>query len=285
MAELKFKLFLGAAALAAALVLNGCSSSDGGSSGTSYRVRSGDTLYSIAFNHGLDYKTLARLNGISAPYRIYVGQILNLGQGVSAAGGDYVVKPGDTLSKIAAAHGSSVQTLASLNHLSAPYTLYVGQRLSLAADGRSGAKASSTVNVAALPRTVSTTGQRTAAGLVWSWPADGRITASYSRAELGHPGVTISGQRHQSVKAAADGKVVYSGNALRGYGNLVILTHGSNFLTAYAHNETLLVHEGDQVKRGQNIATMGSTDTNSVELLFEVRYQGQTVDPLSYLPN
>ncbi len=283
MAGLKLRIFLGAAVLSAALLFTGCSSS-GSSAGASYTVRPGDTLYSIAFNHGLDYQTLARLNGISAPYRIYVGQILNLGSQAAASGGDYVVRRGDTLSKIAAAHGSSVKTLAALNNLSAPYTLYVGQRLTLSGSGRQGGQ-TATAKAAPLPKTVSTSGQRTAAGLIWSWPADGRITAGYSRGDTGHPGVTIAGQRHQPVRAAADGQVVYAGNALRGYGNLLILTHASHYLTAYAHNETLQVREGERVKRGQTIATMGSTDTDRVELLFEIRYRGQTVDPLDYLPN
>lgn len=282
MSKNKLKCLAGSVCLALILALTGCSSSD--SSGTSsYRVRSGDTLYSIAFKYGLDYKSLAKLNGISSPYRIYVGQILDLGQPV-AGSGTYIVKSGDTLSGIAQKSGSTVKTLASLNGLSAPYTLYVGQSLKLSGDARSGSRAAAAVNVAALPQSVTTTAQRQTSGVVWSWPTNGRVTAGYSKAELGNPGITIAGQRHQSIKAAADGKVVYSGSALRGYGNLVILTHGTNYLTAYAHNESLLVKEGQQVRRGQPIATMGSTDTDNVELLFELRYQGQTVDPMAYLP-
>lgn len=272
---------LGALTAAITLFAAGCSSTP--DPGSSYRVRSGDTLYSIAFKYGLDYQSLARLNGISAPYRIYVGQILNLGRPI-ADSGSYVVKSGDTLSEIAAAHGTTVKALAAANHLSAPYTLYVGQRLSLSGAARSGVGAADAVNIAALPQRVSTQGTRQSAGIVWSWPASGRVTAGYSEAELGHPGISIAGQRHQAVKAAADGRVVYAGSALRGYGNLIILTHANNYLTAYAHNESLLVREGQSVRRGQNIATMGSTDTDSVELLFEVRREGRTVNPLGYLP-
>ncbi len=266
---------------ALALTLAGCSSNTD-NAGSSYRVRSGDTLYSIAFKYGLDYKNLARLNGIAAPYRIYVGQILNLGTSISSGSGSYTVKSGDTLSEIAARHESSVATLAALNNLSAPYTLYVGQRLKLS--GNSPAQAANTVRVAALPQSVSPQGKRQSSGITWSWPTAGKIKAGYSEGELGNPGITISGKRHQAIKAAADGEVVYAGSALRGYGNLIILTHEHNYLTAYAHNESLLVREGQQVKRGQNIATMGSTDTDGVELLFELRREGQTVDPLYYLP-
>ena len=266
---------------AVSLALCGCSSSTDPLSTDSYRVRSGDTLYSIAFKYGLDYKNLARLNGISAPYRIYVGQILNLGSAI-AADASYTVKSGDTLSEIASRHHTTTVALSSLNHLSAPYTLYVGQKLKLG--GASGERAAATVNVAALPTNVTVQGTRRTAGIVWSWPTNGRITDGYSDAELGNPGVTIAGKRHQAVKAAADGKVVYAGNALRGYGNLVILNHTGNYLSAYAHNEQLLVTEGQQVQRGQNIATMGSTDTDSVELLFELRHEGITVDPVAYLP-
>ncbi len=269
-----------ALSVALSLTLVGCSSSSS-SGDNSYRVRSGDTLYSIAFKYGLDFKNLARLNGIAAPYRIYTGQILNLGD-VSASSGGYTVKSGDTLSQIAARHHTTVANLASLNQLSAPYTLYVGQRLKLGTT--SGSKAASTVTVAALPTTVSVNGTRRTAGIVWSWPTNGKVTAGYSDGEIGHPGVTIAGQRNQPIKAAADGQVVYAGNALRGYGNLVILNHAGNYLTAYAHNERLLVKEGQKVSRGQNIATMGSTDTDNVELLFELRHEGVTVNPVAYLP-
>lgn len=266
------------------LFLNGCSTSS--TPANSYQVRSGDTLYSIAFKYGIDYKTLARLNGISSPYKIYVGQILKIGSDANFATSTYTVKKGDSLSLIAQRYKSNVKTLASLNGLHSPYTLYIGQKLKIAPSSNSGAVVAATPNYqpAPLPKHVSINQSKKTAGIIWSWPANGTITSGYSDAELGNPGVTIAGQRHQAIKAAADGEVVYAGNALRGYGNLVILNHPGNYISAYAHNESILVKEGQRVKRGQNIATMGSTDTDKVKLLFELRHEGQTVDPLAYLP-
>ena len=127
---------------------------------------------------------------------------------------------------------------------------------------------------------VSSGGVRTAAGITWQRPTAGDIIAHYSNS---NKGVDIAGTSGQAVVSAADGKVVYAGNGLRGYGNLVIVQHNSTYLTAYGHNQALLVKEGEVVKRGQTIARMGNTDTDRVKLHFEVRQDGKPVNPVNYV--
>jgi lipoprotein NlpD len=118
----------------------------------------------------------------------------------------------------------------------------------------------------------------------WKWPTDGKIIDNFSASEGGNKGIDIAGSRGQSVVATASGRVVYAGNALRGYGNLIIIKHNDDYLSAYAHNDTMLVREQQEVQAGQKIATMGSTGTSSVRLHFEIRYKGKSVNPLRYLP-
>ncbi|MGX9419178.1 peptidoglycan DD-metalloendopeptidase family protein [Vibrio sp. WJH972] len=117
----------------------------------------------------------------------------------------------------------------------------------------------------------------------WLWPTKGRVIAKFSTGDQGNKGIDIAGQRGQAIVATADGSVVYSGDALRGYGNLVIIKHNDNYLSAYAHNDRLLVKEGQNITAGQKIATMGSTGTSSVRLHFEIRYQGKSMNPIRYL--
>lgn len=119
----------------------------------------------------------------------------------------------------------------------------------------------------------------------WVWPAKGRVVSRFSSSDNGNKGIDIAGQRGQDVNATAAGKVVYAGNALRGYGNLVIIKHNDDYLSAYAHNDRVLVREQDTVTAGQKIALMGSSGTNNVRLHFEIRYKGKSVNPLKYLPN
>lgn len=285
-----------------------------------YTVLKGDTLYSIAFRYGLDFRALARVNGLQPPYNISVGQTIKLNQLQSRAP-TYKVKKGDTLYSIAKAHGQSVAFLAGVNDLTPPYAVNEGQTLLLArADSgeshrsvqsevpvagaaaataattaASQSSASRTASSAAAPQQVSTTTvltkpvivsgkTRRVGGIDWMWPASGKVVEGFSTAEQGNKGLDIAGTRGQRVLAAADGQVVYAGNALRGYGNLVIINHANEYLSAYAHNEVLQVKEGQRVKRGQQIARMGSTDASTVKLHFEIRYRGQSVNPAGYLP-
>merc|ERR1711974_8396 len=118
----------------------------------------------------------------------------------------------------------------------------------------------------------------------WVWPAEGKVVGTFSKSESGNKGIDIAGAKGSKVVAAADGKVVYSGSALRGYSNLVIIKHTDTFLSAYAYNDTILVKEREWVSAGQQIATMGDSGTNSVKLHFEVRYRGKSLAPMKYLP-
>lgn len=124
----------------------------------------------------------------------------------------------------------------------------------------------------------------TAAVGSWRWPTDGKVIDSFSASEGGNKGIDIAGSRGQPITATASGRVVYAGNALRGYGNLIIIKHNDDYLSAYAHNDTMLVREQQDVTAGQKIATMGSTGTSSVRLHFEIRYKGKSVNPLRFLP-
>ena len=123
-----------------------------------------------------------------------------------------------------------------------------------------------------------------ASNVAWQWPTSGNIIQRFSNTDGGNKGIDISGSRGQAVKAAASGRVVYAGNALRGYGNLIIIKHNDDFLSAYAHNDKILVTDQQEVKAGQEIAKMGSSGTNTVKLHFEIRYKGKSVDPIRYLP-
>ncbi|WP_445401114.1 LysM peptidoglycan-binding domain-containing protein [Zobellella sp. An-6] len=286
--------------------------------GRTHTVVRGDTLYSIAWQAGTDVPTLARHNNIRPPYNIYVGQVLRL----DVPGGRrtfYRVQRGDTLSAISRKTGHSVADLATLNSLTPPYRIYVGQPLTLRTEpsappkpvpatpsSRAPAARPSAVATGAKPAGTSTPPkvekplapaqgkayagskvQKNAAvntAIVWQWPTQGPIISGFSLAETGNKGIDIRGSRGQAIKAASAGKVVYAGNALRGYGNLIIIKHNDDYLSAYAHNEVLRVKEQEAVSAGQHIADMGSSDTSDVRLHFEIRYQGTSVDPMRYLP-
>ncbi|MDY0887957.1 amidase activator ActS [Kosakonia sp. CFBP8986] len=200
----------------------------------------------------------------------------------SYAGATYTVKRGDTLYRISRITGTSVKELASMNGISPPYTIEVGQRLKVkgASKGSSSgklakARPSSSVPQASWPPV----GQR-----CWRWPTSGKVILTYSNSDGGNKGIDIAGSRGQPIYAAGAGKVVYVGSQLRGYGNLIMIKHSEDYITAYAHNETLLVNNGQSVKSGQKIATMGSSDADSVRLHFQLRYRATAIDPLRYLP-
>jgi len=202
------------------------------------------------------------------------------------ATGTYVVKPGDTLYQIAQRHGMEVSTLVSLNNISDPSQLRVGQTLRLS--GSVPAPASSPSTATPLPVTPvapaepPTPTRASDANLIsWGWPASGKIIQGFNS---NTKGIDIQGQVGDPVIAAASGKVMYAGNGVRGLGNLILLGHSNGFITAYAHNDKLLVKSGDSVSKGDKIALLGQTDTSSPRLHFEIRRSGTPVDPLSYLP-
>lgn len=206
----------------------------------------------------------------------------------SESGAVYTVKRGDTLYRISRTTGTSVNDLARLNGISPPYTIEVGQKLKLGGSKTASAKSTkkSSSKTAAVRPSSSVpqsswppVGQR-----CWQWPASGKVILPYSTAEGGNKGIDISAARGTPVYAAGAGKVVYVGNQLRGYGNLIMIKHGEDYITAYAHNDTMLVNNGQSVKAGQKIATMGSTDAASVRLHFQIRYRATAIDPQRYLP-
>lgn len=205
----------------------------------------------------------------------------------SYSGTVYTVKRGDTLYRISRLTGTSVKELARLNNISAPYTIEVGQKLRVSSSGSTSKKSRSgkgqTAKVTpsyAVPKSSwPPVGQR-----CWVWPASGKVVLPYSTAEGGNKGIDIAGTRGSPVYASGAGKVVYVGNQLRGYGNLIMIKHGEDYITAYAHNDSLLVNNGQNVKAGQKIATMGSTGASSVALHFQIRYRATAIDPQRYLP-
>lgn len=208
----------------------------------------------------------------------------------SFSGSVYTVKRGDTLYRISRMSGSSVGELARLNGISAPYTLEIGQKIRVKRSaGSSSAKKKSTVVKTSKPRSSSGTGVAKVApppvgSKCWRWPTTGKIIEPFSTSEGGNKGIDIAGSRGQPIYASAAGTVVYVGNQLRGYGNLVMIKHSEEYITAYAHNDTTLVNNGQKVSAGQKIATMGSTGSNTVNLHFQIRYRATAIDPQRYLP-
>lgn len=230
-----------------------------------YTVKPGDTLIRIGLDHGQSARDIARWSGVDNPNRIEVGQVLRV---VPPAGTTVQTRP-VAQSSVAAAPLPSATPAAGV--ASAP------------------ASSSSTASAAQAPASTSTTGSVAASAvsgsedeLAWAWPAAGVVIAGFD--ENRNKGLDIGGSAGEPVLAAADGRAVYVGAGLRGYGNLIILKHNNTYLTAYAHNQTLLIKEDQTVRKGQKIAEMGSSDADRVKLHFEIRRQGKPVDPARYLP-
>lgn len=199
----------------------------------------------------------------------------------SYSGSTYTVKRGDTLFYIAWITNSEVSELARRNKIPKPYNLEIGQKLALnnttAQKGKT-RKTKSTGQLAVVAPPIRSSIK------CWRWPTQGNIVSKYSTADGGNKGIDIAGNRGQPVFAAAKGRVVYVGNQLRGYGNLIMIKHNDEYISAYAHNNTLLVRNAQEVKAGQKIATMGSTGTDKVMLHFQIRYRATALDPLRFLP-
>ena len=213
----------------------------------------------------------------------------------------YVIRRGDTLYSIAWKFGIDYRRLASWNRIPYPYTIYPGQRLAITAPygGRSpvprtitrspertNSKPSTTATVTRKPQSAPPRNDDaiTRVKLRWQWPTKGDVTRAFSAKDQSRKGVEISGRLGQEVLAAEAGRVVYSGSGLIGYGKLIIIKHNKEYLSAYGHNRTLLVKEGDQVSRGMRIAEMGNNGNSGAVLHFEVRHNGIPVDPVALLP-
>jgi lipoprotein YgeR len=205
--------------------------------------------------------------------------------------GYYRVERGDTISKIARSKGQSVQSIVRWNNLSNPDAIEVGQVLRVAPPAGTVSGPATTASAAprasrsaAAPAAADTApAAAPASSISLVWPANGTIIHAFDGRNS--KGIDIASSAGTPVVAAAAGSVVYAGNGLRGYGNLLIIKHGGDYLTAYAHNQTLLVKEGQAVAQGQQIAQMGSTDSDRVMLHFELRYQGRSIDPTHDLPS
>ncbi|XCW72732.1 murein hydrolase activator NlpD [Kosakonia cowanii] len=258
--------------------------------GSTYTVKRGDTLFYIAWITGNDFRDLAQRNNVAAPYGLNVGQTLQVGNasGTPITGGNAITQA-----------DASEQGIVSKTAQNS--TAVVASKPTITYSETSGEQSANKMlpnNKPATPVTapvtapsVSTTTEPTVSSTTtsspistWRWPTEGNVIDNFSATEGGNKGVDIAGSKGQAIIATADGRVVYAGNALRGYGNLIIIKHNDDYLSAYAHNDTMLVREQQEVKAGQKIATMGSTGTSSTRLHFEIRYKGKSVNPLRYLP-
>jgi lipoprotein NlpD len=235
-----------------------------------YVVKRGDTLYSIAWQYGLNYRQLAAMNGVRPPYTIYAGQRLRVSQTTAASqAAPARTAPARTApARTAPARTAPARTAPARTAPAKPVT-------------------------AAAPPPVATTSPVTATRSnatpaeyngKWAWPTRGRVLSGFNAKTPGKKGIQIEGHSGQPVKAAASGKVVYVGSGLVGYGRLIIIKHNDSLLSAYGHNSKLLVVEGEHVEIGQTIATMGSSGAERSTLYFEVRKDGKPVNPLYYLP-
>ncbi|MBC2657731.1 peptidoglycan DD-metalloendopeptidase family protein [Pseudomonas sp. MSSRFD41] len=230
-----------------------------------YEVRRGDTLFSIAFRYGWDYKALAARNNISEPYTIHPGQTIRFDGRTGTAPASVV-----TSTQSSGASSSSKTTV-----IRRPATTTTSAATG-AATSPANKPSPAPTPVPATPAGPAPTG--------WGWPSNGVLIGKFSSNGSLNKGIDIAGDLGQPVLAASDGTVVYAGSGLRGYGELVIIKHSETYVSAYGHNRKLLVREGQQVKVGQTIAEMGSTGTDRVKLHFEIRRQGKPVDPLQFLP-
>ncbi len=217
-------------------------------------------------------------------------QVVERSAGKLNRSGYYIVQPGDSLYSIAWNYGLGFRSLARANGLHSPYTIYPGDKLRLRAaapaksggSSRSQATRSSGAGGGAAPRR--SDGLPGTNKEQWIWPASGSVSRVYSSSRNLHKGIDIQGKIGQSVWAVKSGKVVYAGNGLKAYGLLVIVKHDAHYLSAYAYNHSALVKEGDSVKKGQQIARMGTRDGKQAMLHFEIRRDGKTVNPTTLLP-
>ncbi|PKH05428.1 peptidoglycan DD-metalloendopeptidase family protein [Moritella sp. Urea-trap-13] len=253
-----------------------------------YRVNKGETLYAIAWRSNQDFKFLAALNQIPDPYQIYPGQVLKLQGKIPAP---VYKKP--TPVKVAKTTNSNSNKNTAKTSIKAPSkqlvtpakTKTVIAKASPPVQHKAPTKYKAPVKAKPAVRVVKPKVVVSNNKLKWSWPASGKLISTYSTSKSGNQGVNIAGSLGRNIIAAENGRVVYSGNGLRGYGNLIIIKHNDDYLSAYAYNQKLLVKEQQWVKAGQKIATMGNNGPNSgAELYFEIRYRGKPVNPMRYLP-
>ena len=262
--------------------------SRGSLSDQAYQVQRGDTLYSIAFRAEMDLRDIARLNNLSEPYNIHPGQVLRLVA-------DAPIQPVATANTV---QSSSINRQKSVNDrkdasetdlsrgiVSNSEQEYGKNRTDQESSQQKSVRPAQQATTPAATRSETARSTSSSEGPIeWQWPSQGRIIRRFSNDRPGASGIIFSGSKGDPVAAAAAGKVVYVGSALRGFGRLIILKHNDDFITAYAHNETLMVQDQEWVAAGQQIATMGDSDADDIRLRFELRYQGSSVNPEQYLP-
>lgn len=242
-------------------------------SAETYEVRAGDTLYSIAFRANMDMREITRINNLQEPYTIYPGQVLRLRGG----------SPGQT-SDIASdvpvrQNGNNNSEIAQRNDLTEPVA-----STSQAEYGETVTEEKESEIQPITEPTQRRERQIRNADLRWRWPSSGEVTRRFSTQSPTNNGLEFRGNRGDAVVAAEAGKVVYTGTALRGYGRLIIMKHNDDYITAYGHNDEILVREQQWVEAGEQISTMGSSGRSDVRLRFEMRFRGNSVNPENYLP-
>ena len=273
---------------------------------TAVKVGRGDTVYSIARRHKLSPRDIIDANNLRPPYQLTVGQRLVLPKGRV-----HTVKSGEYLSLIAKRYGADTFALAQVNGIRSPYTIYPGQKLRIPRTGGGDTQVASASppQPAAPPRAAPSTPVTTSkvtptrpkatapaktkvgqpprrSGGKFAWPVKGKVVSSYGAKAKGlqNDGINIAAPRGTPVMASENGVVAYAGNEIRGFGNLVLVKHDGGWVTAYAHNDSLLVKRGDKVSKGQHIAKVGSTGSVSEpQLHFELRKGSTTVDPTKYM--
>ena len=277
--------------------------------GNTYKVNKGDTMFLIAYLAGIDVKELAALNNMTEPYSLSLGQTLKISNcGTKTVTTTVPVKQPAAATTTTTAAVPTIPAEPAVTYTPGANGTQIGSDGTIIGPIKSGVGvansapamvpvATTPVDPATTPSVPTTPVDNTnstpinahvvapiASNVAWQWPTSGNIIQGFSDTDGGNKGIDISGSRGQAVKAAASGRVVYAGNALRGYGNLIIIKHNDDFLSAYAHNDKILVTDQQEVKAGQEIAKMGSSGTNTVKLHFEIRYKGKSVDPIRYLP-
>ena len=257
-------------------------------------VRRGDTLYSIAKRYNVPMRELIEINRLSPPYTLTIGRVLRM-----PSARYHVVQKGDTLYNISKRYNVSMTSLSRTNNLSAPFNLKIGQRLLLPGT-ISGGTPTTTVSTASAAQTSvkSTASKKSSKSKTtytppskyrktkFSWPVKGTVISQFGTIGKGrhNDGINIKAAKGTAVKAADAGTVAYAGNELKGFGNLILIKHKDGWITAYAHNEKILVKKGQKVIRGEKIATVGATGgVNTPQLHFEVRAGKKAYNPLSYL--
>jgi murein DD-endopeptidase MepM/ murein hydrolase activator NlpD len=274
-------------------------------------VQPGDTVYAIARRTGASPQSIIQENGLRPPYRLEIGDALILPdperkianriaeaaptKTAIAANRTHRVRRGDTLYSISRSSGVPIKTLASANGLRAPYTLDVGQQILVPGAASAGSAVAiergarpPSQDVAEIARTVSYAPPPAQSAKLFDWPVKGAVIGQYGAGLMGrrNDGINIAAPVGTPVRAAADGEVVYRGSELDGYGNLLLIKHGDGFVTAYAHNDAMLVKKGDLVRQGQVIAKVGQTGAaTEPQLHFEIRQDLKSVDPLGFLQN